>query len=102
MHSTHIRQRKLKRHFPYILIAVLVTLAISFLYFKWYDLTPIKTPITNTFEYLMEGNRRFVEGHPQHPDESLKHRQKMAKGQKPMAVVVACSDSRVSPELIFD
>lgn len=102
MNRTHINQRKLKRHFPFILTAVLVSLAVSFLYFKWYDLKPIKTPVTNTFEYLMEGNRRFVAGHPRHPDESLQHRQKMAQGQNPLAVVVTCSDSRVSPELIFD
>lgn len=102
MDRTHIRQRRIKRHLPYILAAVLATVVVSFLYFKWYDLKPIKTPIENTFEYLMEGNRRFATGHPRHPDESVKHRQKVASGQHPLALVVTCSDSRLSPELIFD
>ncbi|WP_242479008.1 carbonic anhydrase [Hymenobacter lapidiphilus] len=51
---------------------------------------------------LMGGNRRFVE------DKSIKPRQDRAaltnteKGQKPFAVIVGCSDSRVPNEIIFD
>ncbi|RFP63376.1 carbonic anhydrase [Hymenobacter lapidiphilus] len=50
----------------------------------------------------MGGNRRFVE------DKSIKPRQDRAaltnteKGQKPFAVIVGCSDSRVPNEIIFD
>lgn len=32
----------------------------------------------------------------------MTHRARVAKSQAPFAVVVACSDSRVSPELLFD
>lgn len=51
---------------------------------------------------LMGGNRRFVE------NKSIKPRQDRAaltnteKGQKPFAVIVGCSDSRVPNEIIFD
>lgn len=51
---------------------------------------------------LMGGNRRFVE------DKSIKPRQSRAtllsteKGQKPFAVIVGCSDSRVPNEIILD
>jgi carbonic anhydrase len=50
---------------------------------------------------LMAGNRRFVAGKPQTRDlTSL--RRKLASGQSPNVIVLACSDSRVGPELIFD
>jgi carbonic anhydrase len=50
---------------------------------------------------LMSGNGRFVAGKPQtHALVSL--RQKLASGQSPKAIILACSDSRVGPELIFD
>lgn len=51
---------------------------------------------------LLEGNRRFMEGHPIHPDQTLERIRQLKKGQHPFAVVVSCSDSRVPPELIFD
>jgi carbonic anhydrase len=52
---------------------------------------------------LLEGNRRFVAGTP-----SLLTRRRpedfaaLAEGQAPTAIIVACADSRVAPELIFD
>ncbi len=51
---------------------------------------------------LMEGNRRFSEGKPLKKifNEDLK--KEFAKGQRPFAAILACSDSRVSPEIIFD
>jgi carbonic anhydrase len=46
-------------------------------------------------------SKRFVAGKPQtHPLVSL--RRKLASGQSPNVIVLSCSDSRVSPELIFD
>jgi carbonic anhydrase len=50
---------------------------------------------------LVAGNRRFVAGKPQARDiVSLRHQ--LASGQSPKAIILACSDSRVGPELIFD
>lgn len=51
---------------------------------------------------LVFGNRRFVNGETQHPHQTAEDRLALAKGQKPFAVVVACSDSRVCPEIVFD
>lgn len=51
---------------------------------------------------LMEGNKRFMENHPIHPDQTLERIRNLKKGQHPFAVVVSCSDSRVPPELVFD
>ena len=53
-------------------------------------------------ETLMEGNRRFVSGTAEHPRQGPARRVEAAGGQRPAAAVVTCSDSRVSPELIFD
>lgn len=50
---------------------------------------------------LLEGNRRFVAGKSQARDVvALRH--DLAGGQHPKAMVLACSDSRVAPELLFD
>ena len=54
------------------------------------------------WQELLSGNKRFVEGNPTHPNQSIARRQEMAKGQHPRAAVLACADSRVSPEILFD
>jgi len=53
-------------------------------------------------EKLLEGNKRFVEGKLAHPRRTPKDFAALAEGQKPLAVIVGCADSRVAPELIFD
>jgi carbonic anhydrase len=61
---------------------------------------------TGTFQKIIDtltdGNIRYAEGQYQGPDTSVQHRDALLVGQQPIAVVVACSDSRVSPEIIFD
>jgi carbonic anhydrase len=51
---------------------------------------------------LMNGNKRFAEGYLAKKDLSIEKRKELSKGQKPFATVLACSDSRVPPELLFD
>ena len=51
---------------------------------------------------LLEGNQRFVDGKSIHPHESADYRASLAKEQHPFATVLTCSDSRVTPVLIFD
>jgi carbonic anhydrase len=51
---------------------------------------------------LIEGNRRFASGAPQHPNQNETRRKEVAVGQKPVAIVLTCADSRLSPELLFD
>lgn len=51
---------------------------------------------------LMEGNKRWVSGKLQHPDQDPARRKVLAPEQKPYGVIVSCIDSRVPPELVFD
>lgn len=63
------------------------------------------TSKTNGWEALstlQTGNMRFYEGHPKHPHQDIPRREELAGGQKPPAIVISCSDSRVPPEQLFD
>lgn len=51
---------------------------------------------------LKQGNRRWRRYDSRHPNEDRARREEMAQGQAPFAVVLACGDSRVPPELVFD
>lgn len=59
-------------------------------------------PKENLLEVLLQGNERFSEDHPIHPDQTLDRLRDLSVGQHPVAAIVSCSDSRVPPELIFD
>ncbi len=58
---------------------------------------------TDALERLRDGNRRFADGES-NSDESVSQarRAELVEGQHPFAIVLACSDSRVPVELIFD
>jgi carbonic anhydrase len=51
---------------------------------------------------LMDGNRRFISGSLATKDAGDARRKELSIAQHPSAIVVACSDSRVAPEIIFD
>ena len=53
-------------------------------------------------EKLKEGNERFYTGRMIHQNQDMKTVDKLTEGQAPFAVVISCSDSRVTPEIIFD
>jgi carbonic anhydrase len=58
--------------------------------------------IGQALQKLIEGNKRFTLSKQSHPNQNKERRQELAKGQKPFAVIVGCSDSRIPPEIIFD
>jgi carbonic anhydrase len=51
---------------------------------------------------LVAGNDRYVAGRATHPNLGPDRRRSVAAGQQPFATILACADSRVAPELIFD
>jgi carbonic anhydrase len=53
-------------------------------------------------ERLLAGNKRFVGSRMTHPRQNDASRVDLIQGQRPFAVILGCSDSRVPPEIIFD
>jgi len=51
---------------------------------------------------LKEGNTRFIMGKSVRPHQDLERIKEISLGQKPFAIIVGCSDSRVQREIIFD
>lgn len=51
---------------------------------------------------LLEGNQRFIEGRPLRPRQDPESVKAAEAGQKPFAIIVGCSDSRVPNEIVFD
>jgi carbonic anhydrase len=56
----------------------------------------------DALQRLKAGNQRFVAGTARFPTVQKEILADLAKGQQPYATILACSDSRVPPELIFD
>jgi carbonic anhydrase len=55
-----------------------------------------------SLKWLENGNLRFVKGAFRKDGRSSKDVQRLKDGQKPHAIVLSCSDSRVPPEHVFD
>lgn len=56
----------------------------------------------SSLQALREGNQRYVNGQSRHPRQDAARRQETRNQQRPFAVILGCSDSRVPPEVIFD
>jgi carbonic anhydrase len=62
---------------------------------------PNAIPPAEALDRLMQGNARYVAGETECKDYSL-GRAERAGSQYPIVAVLSCSDSRVSPELLFE
>ena len=60
------------------------------------------TSADEALERLKDGNKRFVEDKSELINVTKERREELEEGQSPYAVVVSCSDSRVTPTAIFD
>jgi len=56
----------------------------------------------HSLQELMAGNQRFLGKQNKHRTYETHHLASLAKSQSPIAAIVACVDSRVVPEMIFD
>lgn len=55
-----------------------------------------------SLQRLVVGNLRYSQDKSTCPDRNLERRMALSSKQEPFAVIVGCSDSRVSPEIVFD
>ena len=51
---------------------------------------------------LKAGNERHAKHQYTHPHQSAARMHELTTGQQPHAVILACADSRVGPEIVFD
>ncbi|WP_042381989.1 carbonic anhydrase [Streptacidiphilus melanogenes] len=65
------------------------------------SITNAPTP-EESLRTLLAGNRRFVGGSPEHPNQDAARRAATVPTQRPFAVLFGCSDSRLAAEIIFD
>ena len=65
---------------------------------------PEETRVTpgQALQRLIAGNERYANGKAERPNQSPARRKELAAEQSPFATIVGCSDSRLSPELVFD
>jgi len=63
---------------------------------------PSNVSAEEAIERLKVGNERFAAGKATHDHQQPDRRDEVAKAQKPFAIIVCCSDSRVGPEIVFD
>jgi carbonic anhydrase len=62
---------------------------------------PNASPPAEALDRLMQGNVRYAAGESEWEDYSVGRAERVA-AQYPIAAILGCSDSRVSPELLFD
>lgn len=58
--------------------------------------------VRSSLEILRAGHERFRRGEPRPQSYTPDDLREIATNQRPLAAIVACSDSRVAPEIIFD
>lgn len=63
---------------------------------------PVVPGASEVLARLKQGNQRFASHMQKHPDQDGKRVHQLTQGQHPIATVLACADSRVPPEIIFD
>ncbi|MEZ4548263.1 MAG: carbonic anhydrase [Thermodesulfobacteriota bacterium] len=66
------------------------------------DETPRPQTPDEALKKIMDGNKRFVDSLKKGPRRTVEVRKEVAGGQAPFATILACADSRVAPEIIFD
>src|SRR3954470_10718618 len=54
------------------------------------------------FQRLIDGNERFLSGRVRSTSAVREDLAQLARGQRPFATILGCSDSRVPPESVFD
>ena len=85
-----------------ILMAAMLAISLIPLHAAWGAEPGPTVGAAQALKLLLEGNQRFIAGKMEHPNQTPARRVETAKGQHPFAAVLACSDSRTAPEIVFD
>jgi len=72
-------------------------LIIAFLFGALHAMTP-----DDALKTLMDGNKRYMSDKLLNADNRAAKRAAVVNKQTPYAIILGCSDSRVSPEIVFD
>ncbi|MEW6386924.1 MAG: carbonic anhydrase [Thermodesulfobacteriota bacterium] len=85
-------------------LKLFLTITLATLFLAGTLMAAEKTAVTadQARKYLKDGNKRFVAAQFDNAKKSDVRRTEVAKGQKPFAIIVGCSDSRVPPGAVFD
>ena len=60
------------------------------------------TSADDALKRLKDGSKRFKDNNSQHINVTSERRDQLKDGQSPYAIVVSCSDSRTTPETVFN
>lgn len=88
-----LKTKKMKKPSAYLITIFLIT--VSFCVHS-------QVSADSALKSLKEGNLRFVSQKSNHPNQDIARLKQVETGQKPFAIIVGCSDSRVPSEIIFD
>lgn len=64
--------------------------------------TKADVPGEKALLWLQNGNKRYLKSQNRTDGKGAPDRERLAKSQRPHAIVLSCSDSRVPPETVFD
>jgi carbonic anhydrase len=95
-------QRSTRRKFLLTASATLVAPALTNLEALAAPTAKSAPPPDEVLKLMLEGNHRFAKGASTHPRRTPADFKPLAAGQNPIACIVACADSRVTPEILFD
>ncbi|HKT57428.1 MAG TPA: carbonic anhydrase [Microbacterium sp.] len=65
-------------------------------------MTDVRPTPQQAWDEMRSGNDRFVSGAPHHPAQDVERRHELTTGQRPIAALFGCADSRLAAEIIFD
>ena len=84
-------------------VVVLLSLLVVTVTVAFATVTATGISADEALQHLLDGNKRYVSNQMSGQKLcDLPTREGLAKGQKPYAIILSCSDSRVPPEIIFD
>lgn len=61
-----------------------------------------EVPPPEALRRLKAGNQRYIADKSKYPNRGQERREMVYSTQKPYAIIISCSDSRVPPEIVFD